>query len=326
MRLAGKIALVTGGSRGVGRGIAVGLGEAGATVYVTGRTSAGAGGSPRPGTVEHAALAVDTAGGRGIPVRCDHADDAQIAALFERIARESGRLDVLVNNVYSGVADIADGVARRFWELDPDAWDRMNHVGLRAHYVAAVHAARLMVPRRTGLIVQVSSFGSISYLFHLAYGVGKAAVDRMTADMAFELKSEGIAVVSLWPGMVRTELTEDLLRDASSGYRKVFDAYGESPLVAGRAVAGLASDPHVLRRTGRVVIAAEAPRRYGVRDERGRRPWSPRSLRTLAKAVLPRSLSGAAVLVPPFRIPLRLVGPVLTQFSAVLRRHGGFRP
>jgi NAD(P)-dependent dehydrogenase (short-subunit alcohol dehydrogenase family) len=324
MKLAGKVALVTGGSRGVGRGVARALGEAGATVYVTGRTSSPAD-DPPPGTVEHVAREVDAAGGRGIPVRCDHGDDRQIAALFERVAGEAGRLDVLVNNVFSGVSDMADTAALRFWEIDPGAWDRMNQVGLRAHYVAAVHAARLMVPRRSGLIVQISSFGAISYLFNTAYGVGKAAIDRLTSDLAFELKGEGVAVISVWPGMVRTELTEQLRLEATPGYRRIFDAYGESPLVAGRAVAGLAADPDVMRRTGRVVIAAELPRRYGVRDEAGRRPWSPRSIRTMARAVLPRSLAGAAVLVPPLRIPLRVVGPILTRFSAVLKAHGGYR-
>lgn len=324
MTLSGKVALVTGGSRGVGRGIALGLGEAGATVYVTGRTTRN-GAEPEAGTIEHAARAVDAAGGRGIPVRCDHADDGEIRALFERIERESGRLDVLVNNVYSGVREIADTVHRRFWETEPELWDRMNLVGLRSHYVASVHAARIMVPRRSGLIVNVSSFGSLSYLFNAAYGVGKAALDRLTADLAAELAGEGVVVVSVWPGFVRTELTSTVFEDAAPGYRRIFEAYAESPIVSGRAIAALAADPALRRRSGRVVIAAEAARRYGLLDESGRRPVSPRSIRRLARAILPERWGRLAALVPPFHAPFWAIGPVLTRFSAVLKSRGGFR-
>ena len=242
--LAGKVALVTGGSRGVGRGIARGLGEAGATVYVTGRTSR-QGPDPGPGTIEHVAREVDELGGRGIPVRCDHNDDAAVAGLFERIESEAGRLDLLVNNVHSGVDLILDTVHQRFWEIDPGCWDRMNGVGLRGHYIASVHGARMMVRRRSGLIVNVSSIGASSYLFNIAYGVGKAALDRMTADMAVELRNEGVTVISLWPGLVRTELTSAQLTDAIPAYRRIFDACSETPLLSGRVLAALAADDRV---------------------------------------------------------------------------------
>jgi dehydrogenase/reductase SDR family member 1 len=316
MALAGKIALVTGGSRGVGRGVARALGEAGATVYLTARTS---------GPLEAAAREVDGLGGRGIPVRCDHAKADEIAALFARIGAESGRLDILVNNVHGGVPDIVEGVDRRFWELDPGVWDRMNDAGLRGHYLASYHAARMMVPRRTGLIVNVSSFGSLSYLFNAAYGIGKAAADRMTRDLALELRPEGVAVVSLWPGLVRTELTEAALKDATPGYRRIFEAYGESPSVAGRAVAGLASDPAILRRSGSVQIAAEVMRRLALVDESGKRPLSPRSYRTFFLALLPGGWHRLAVLAPPGNVPLWLVARVITRFSVILREHGGYR-
>jgi NAD(P)-dependent dehydrogenase (short-subunit alcohol dehydrogenase family) len=230
-----------------------------------------------------------------------------------------------VNNVHSGVGDIAETVQDRFWEIEPEYWDRMNQVGLRSHYVSSVHAARMMTRRRAGLIVNVSSFGSISYLFNIAYGVGKAALDRMTADMAVELKSEGVAVISLWPGFVRTELTASLMKEATPGYRRVLDAYSETPMVAGRAVAALAADPGTMRKTGKVVIAAEIARRYGLREENGRRPWSPRSFRTFFRALLPGRWQRLAVLVPPGNVPLWLVAPMLVRFSEILKEKGGFR-
>ena len=324
MTLAGKVALVTGASRGVGRGIARGLGEAGATVYVTGRTSSH-GAPAEPGTIESVAHEVDALGGRGIPVRCDHGVDDEIASLFARIERDSGPLDVLVNNAHSGLADIALGVGRRFWEVDSDTWDRMNHVGLRGHYVASVHAARTMVARHSGLIVNVSSFGSLAYLFDVAYGVGKAALDRLTADMARELRPEGVAVVSLWPGLVRTELTSSLMEDATPGYRRIFDAYGETPLVSGRAVAALAADSRILRVSGTVQIAAEVAARQGLREENGERLLSPRSIRRLALALLPAKWQRLAALAPTGNVPLFMVAPALTRFSEILRKNGGYR-
>lgn len=324
MKLAGKIALVTGGSRGVGRGIARGLGEAGATVYLTGRTSS-PGPEPEPGTIEHVAAEVDRLGGRGIPVRCDHDDDAEIARLFSRIETESKRLDILVNNVHSGIAGMAETAHRRFWEDGPEIWDRMNRVGLRAHYVASIHGARSMVRQRGGLIVNVSSPGAMGYLFNLAYGVGKAAIDRMTADMAVELRPFGVAVLSLWPGLVKTEFTAEMIEEASSGFRRIFDAYAETPIVSGRAVAALAAEPTILRMSGRVAIASEVARRYGFRNEDGSRPESPFSLRTFARAALPGRARPFASIVPPVRAPMWLVARVLRRFSDVLKEEGGFR-
>jgi NAD(P)-dependent dehydrogenase (short-subunit alcohol dehydrogenase family) len=324
MILAGKVALVTGASRGVGRGIARGLAEAGATVYVTARTTS-KGGPIEPGTIESTAREVDALGGRGIPIACDHSVPAEIEALFARIRRDSGRLDLLVNNAHSGFAELAANAGRRFWEIDPGVWDRMNGAGLSGHYVASVHAARMMVPVRSGLIVNVSSFGSLCYLFDIAYAVGKAALDRLTADMARELKPAGVAAVSLWPGFVWTELTSSLRLTATPGYRRVLDAYGESPLVAGRAVAALAADPSVLRLSGRVQIAAEVAARHGLCEEDGARALSPRSLRRLARALLPARWQPLAKVVPAARLPLFMVAPALSRFADRLKRDGGFR-
>jgi len=181
-----------------------------------------------------------------------------------------------------------------------------------------------MVARHSGLIVNVSSFGSLAYLFDVAYGAGKAALDRLTADMARELRSEGVAVVSLWPGFVRTELTSSLIADATPGYRRIFEAYAESPLVSGRAVTALAADPRILRLTGTVQIAAEVAARHGLREENGDRPLSPRSFRRLAAALLPAGRQRWAGLAPPGRVPLFVVAPVLTRFSEILKDNGGY--
>jgi len=324
MTLSGKVALVTGATRGVGRGIARVLGEAAATVYVTGRTTS-KGGSIEPGTIESVAAEVEASGGRGLPVRCDHADPGEIAALFARIAKESGRLDLLVNNAHSGLADVVEDAGRRFFELDPERFRRMNGVGLEGHYVACVHAARMMVERRSGLIVNVSSFGSVGYLFDVAYGTGKAALDRLTADMARELRPYGVAVVSLWPGFVWTETMLPVRSNATPAYRKTLDAYGESSVVSGHAVAGLAADKRILRRSGRVHVAAEIAARHGFRDASGLRPLSPRSLRRLARALLPEKWQRLAKLTPPINVPFFLVGPALTRFSEALKVSGGYR-
>jgi dehydrogenase/reductase SDR family protein 1 len=257
------IAVVTGASRGVGKGIALGLGEAGATVYVTGRsTGAGA----LPGTIDETAAAVTAAGGRGIAVRCDHADDAQVELLFARVLAEAGRIDLLVNNAFA----IPDGTLRApFWELPIAQWDAMHTVGLRSHYVASVLAARAMVPRRSGMIVNVSSFGAKLYAVNVAYGVGKAGVERLTRDTARELQPHDITVVSLWPGIVKTE------RLLVEHERLGFDPTdGESPQLSGRAVAALAADPRRLEKTGKAQVVAELAREYGFTDLDGRQPPS----------------------------------------------------
>jgi len=194
--LRGTIAVVTGASRGVGKGIALGLGEAGATVYVTGRTiERGA----LPGTVGETADAVTALGGRGIAVRCDHAVDAEVEALFARVLGDEGRVDLLVNNAFA----IPDGkLVAPFWEQPISFWDTMHTVGLRSHYVASVFAARAMVAAKKGLIVNVSSFGAKIYAVNVAYGAAKAGVDRLSRDMGRELAPFGVTAVSLWPGIV----------------------------------------------------------------------------------------------------------------------------
>ncbi|UJR83063.1 SDR family NAD(P)-dependent oxidoreductase [Sandaracinus amylolyticus] len=263
--LRGKICIVTGASRGVGKGIALGLGEAGATVYVTGRSeTAGA----LPGTIGETADAVRALGGVGLAVRCDHAIDEEVEALFARVDAEHGRVDVLVNNAFA----IPEGkLTAPFWELPIAQWDVMHRVGLRSHYVAAWHAAQRMVPARRGLIVNVSSFGAKIQAVNVAYGVGKAGVDRMSRDMGRELAPHGVLAVSIWPGIVKTERL--LLEPERLGFDP---SKGESPQFSGRAVACLAADPRAIEHAGEALVVAELGEHYGFPDLDGSRPRSMR--------------------------------------------------
>jgi NAD(P)-dependent dehydrogenase (short-subunit alcohol dehydrogenase family) len=266
--LSDRVALVTGGSRGVGKGCALELGAAGATVYVTGRTVE-EGAAALPGTVGATAKEVDALGGRGVAVRCDHRDDAQVEAAFARIAAEEGRLDVLVNNAFLIPRELTSG--RPFWELPFSNWDDMIDVGTRSAYVASALAARLMVPRGRGLIANISSSGAAEYAWHVAYGVGKCALDRLTADTAHELRAHGVAVISLWPGLVLTERLQPLV---DQDVPLDFDG-AESQRFTGRAVAALAADPDVIRKTGRAFASRALADEYGFADVDGTLPKGP---------------------------------------------------
>lgn len=246
-----KVALVTGATRGVGKGVALGLAEAGFSVYATGRSIA------------------QTHLGEGIvPVACDSTDDEAIAGVFERIWSERGRLDVLVNSAWGGYERLVeDGQftwAAPFWEQPLWRWDAMVTVGVRGAFVASQHAARLMVPARRGLIVHLSHWAAQKYVGNVLYGVSKAATDKLAADMAHELTPHGVTVVSMYPGLVRTEAV------LAAG---VFDlSNSESPQFIGRAVAALSADAGALRRTGQVVVAAALAREYGFTDVDGQQP------------------------------------------------------
>ena len=265
-KLSGQVAVVTGASRGIGKGIALELGAAGATVYVTGRTLDDRG-AEVPGTIGATAEEVTKLGGHGIPLRCDHKNDAEIQAMIRRVHDEQGRLDILVNNVFTIPSEpIFEG---KFWEHSVGLWDELIHVGCRGHYVASHAAAPIMVTQRSGLIVNISSFAGAAYIFNVIYGVGKAAVDRMAKDMAVELRPFGVACVSLWPGVVRTEY---LVKSHAEGKVPFAIENGESPRFTGRAVVAVATDPKRMEKSGQVLICYELGREYGFTDVDGRQP------------------------------------------------------
>lgn len=274
MDLKGLVAVVTGASRGVGKGIAVELGAAGATVYVTGRSTKP---GRLPGTIGDTADEVTQAGGTGIAVACDHRDDEQIAALFARVADEQSGLDILVNNVFSA-PDMAPTMGHSFWDLPVGVWDQIVGLGTRAHYVAAVHAVPLMPAG--SVIANLSSPGAAVYQNNVAYGVGKAATDKMSSDMAVELKDRGVSVFSIWPGLVRTEFLLAAARTTADG-RKVLDfpdgrmfevGQAETPRFIGRGIVGLATDPTRLDRSGGIETTAGLAVRYGFTDVDGATP------------------------------------------------------
>jgi NAD(P)-dependent dehydrogenase (short-subunit alcohol dehydrogenase family) len=267
------VALVTGASRGAGKGIALALGAAGATVYVTGRSQR-EGDAPLPGTIYATAREIDALGGRGIALPCDHADDAQVAAVFARIRAEHGRLDVLVNNA----TVLHDELIRPapFWEKPLELVNILD-VGLRSAYVASWHAAPLMTQRRDGLIVFTSSFGSSCYMHGAAYGAQKVGVDKFAKDMAVDLKPYNVAAVSIWMGMLKTERTERVVAAHPDQYAD-FSALAESPQFTGRLVDALYRDPRRAERTGLVLVGAELALEYGIADLDGRQPPSHREM------------------------------------------------
>ncbi|XP_028934216.1 LOW QUALITY PROTEIN: dehydrogenase/reductase SDR family member 1 [Ornithorhynchus anatinus] len=263
--LQGHVCVVTGASRGIGRGIALQLCQAGATVYITGRNR---------DTLRDAAKEAQARGGRCVPVVCDSSQEDQVRSLFEQVEREhQGRLDLLVNNAYAGVQSILSNQKKPFWECPASIWDDINNVGLRGHYLCSVYGARLMVPAGRGLIVVISSPGGLRYLFNVPYGVGKAACDRLAADCAQELRSSGVSYVSLWPGLVQTELLKDHMNQAAATFdRRLRENFGsgETPEMSGRCVVALATDPQIGSLSGRVLPSCDLARRYGLRDVDGR--------------------------------------------------------
>ena len=265
--LRGKVALVTGASRGVGRGIAHELGVAGATVYVTGRSMSSASTTEDlGGDVNGTAVLVTQAGGTGIAVRCDHTVDTEVEAVFERIRREQGRLDILVNNVWGGYERFGEeDFSAPFWEQPMWRWGLMFDAGVRAHYVASCLAAPLMIPQERGLIVNISAGDEGKYRGWVMYDTAKEAVDRMAFAMAQELRPHGIAALALYPGLTRTERVE---RFASPEEL----AKSESPRYAGRAVVALATDGEVMERSGGAYKTGELAREYGFTDADGTQP------------------------------------------------------
>ena len=275
--LSGKVAVVTGASRGVGKGVALALAAEGATVYVTGRTVT-TGSYPLPGTVGETAAEIDRRGGKGVAVQVDHARDDQVAALFDRVRQEQGRLDILVNNAFSLPEDLTE--PQPFWKKPLSNWEMVD-VGVRSNFVAAWHAARIMVPRKSGLIVATSGYVGVTYTYGVVFGTCMSAVDRMARDMAVELKPHHVASVSMWLGLTFTERAErNLKRNPAMTSQTVTDPkVGSSVEFPGRVIVALAQDPQIMSRTGGTYIAAELAQEYGVTDIDGRAPPSLRAQR-----------------------------------------------
>mmetsp|Transcript_2219 Transcript_2219/g.4031 ORF Transcript_2219/g.4031 Transcript_2219/m.4031 type:complete len:401 (-) Transcript_2219:71-1273(-) len=339
--LQGKVCVVTGASKGLGKGIAIALGEQGATVYITGRSLE---------RLEPTADEIKKRGGKPVPVQVDHEKQAEIEALFAKIKEEEGKVDILINNCFAAIDGIFGNETRgtKFWERDLSWFDTVNNVGLKAHFLASQLAVPLMLPHSTkskpGLIVHVSSLGGLVYLFDVAYGVGKAALDRMAKDMAVELKEGNIAVVSLWPGgavktekieslvlndpVVKTKQVQDLGQDmfqedgsimsmdkltSSPAFMSSFNT-GESPLFVGRAVSSLArmtNGSSALEYSGQVLFTADLADRFGFKQEDGSAPKSWRSLSRILDEVSP----GLGTLVPrDIKFPPQILDLAATRF------------
>lgn len=265
-----RVVVVTGASRGAGKGIALALAPD-STVYVTGRTAVdGSGEDGLPGSVHATAEEIDRRGGRGVPVICDHRDDAQVRQLFARIADEAGRVDILVNNAFALKDKPPDSAG--FWEQGLDQLQVLD-VGLRSHYVTAYYAVPLMLPQKSGLIVTTSAPGGKVYIVGPAYGAAHAGGDKMAHDFAVELKPYGIASVVIWMGLLRTERAlRDLERDP--GTLGAMYENSESPEYTGRLIDALARDPQLMDRTGKVYWGADLGAEYGVTDVDGKAPAS----------------------------------------------------
>lgn len=304
----GQVCVVTGASRGIGRGIALQLCQAGATVYITGR---------HLDTLQVTAQEAQSRGGRCVPVVCDSSQESQVQSLFEQVNEEQGRLDVLVNNAYAGVQAILTNAKKPFWESPASLWDDMNNVGLRGHYLCSVYGARLMVPAGRGLIVVISSAGGLQYLFNVSYGVGKAACDRLAADCAQELRCHGVSYVSLWPGLVQTELLKDHLMKDDNTEDSLFNlvrnrfSSAETTEMSGKCVVALATDPNILSLSGKVLPSCDLARRYGLRDVDGRPVDDYFSLSSVLTRV--SSLGWLASFLPSF---LRVPKWILTLYTS----------
>lgn len=274
------VAVVTGASRGAGRGIAVALGRHGCTVYVTGRSERSDAGR-LPGTIDETADAVTAAGGTGIAVRVDHGVDADVAGLFDRVRQEQGRLDILVNNACALHDQLT--APGNFWEKPLGLVDMLD-VGLRSSYVASHHAAPLMIERPGGLMMFTSASGAAHYSFGPAYGAHKAGMDKLAADMAVDLKPFGIAALSIWMGALLTDRLRMVIASDPVKFAGL-EARTETPEFTGEAIWALYRDPDLMAQSGRTVIGAEVARAHGLADAGGRHPASCRDTHGVAPHV-----------------------------------------
>jgi NAD(P)-dependent dehydrogenase (short-subunit alcohol dehydrogenase family) len=263
------VAVVTGASRGAGRGIAIALGSYGCTVYVTGRSEK-AGDAPLAGTIHETAYAVTAVGGRGIAVRVDHANDKQVKALFEQVQREQGQLDILVNNACLIRDELMHPL--NFWEKPLNVVDMLD-VGLRSSYVASYYAAPMMVAQQKGLVIFTSASGAVHYVFGPAYGAHKAGMDKFAADMAVDFKPFGVAALSIWMGALLTERLKLMIEAEPKKYGKLTEM-AETPEFTGHIIWALYNDPALMDLSGQTAIGAELAVKYGIKDTDGRQPPS----------------------------------------------------
>jgi NAD(P)-dependent dehydrogenase (short-subunit alcohol dehydrogenase family) len=263
------VALVTGASRGAGRGIAIALGSHGCTVYVTGRSEK-VGDASLPGTIHETAQAVTDAGGRGIAVRVDHRDDGQVKAVFEQIGREQGRLDILVNNACA----LHDKLTSpgHFWEKPLEIVDMLD-VGLRSSFVASYYSTPLMIWQRKGLILFTSASGAVHYVFGPVYGAHKSGMDKFAADMAVDLKEFNVAAISIWMGALLTERLKMIIASDPARFGRLEETT-ETPEFTGHVIWAMYNDPELMRMSGKTLIGAELGAQYGIRDRDGRQPTS----------------------------------------------------
>lgn len=316
MSLAGKVCIVTGATRGIGKGIALQLASAGATIYITGRTLKAKGDAQFPGSLEITAQEIEARGGKCIPVQCDHKNDDDVKNLFERVTREQdGQLDILVNNAFSAFEMCMNSIKVPFWEMPLDAYDEMNQVGLRNHYLCSVIAARMMVPRKSGLIINISGHGGLIHTLNVPYGIGKEGCDRMAVDCGLELKQHNVAFVCLWPCAVKTEGTEFVLKNpkflALMAQEVGLDKniiqenykFGESVEYVGKCVVHLAKDKNIMSKSGKIFITGDLGDIYGFLDDNGQKPINIRRINCLLKFA-PRWISWLGTLIPDFvKIP-----------------------
>ncbi|XP_075386921.1 dehydrogenase/reductase SDR family member 1 [Tenrec ecaudatus] len=305
----GQVCVVTGASRGIGRGIALQLCQAGATVYITGR---------HLDTLQATAQEAQSRGGRCVPVVCDSSQESEVRRLFEQVDQEQhGRLDVLVNNAYAGVQAIFHNKDLAFWESPASIWDDINDVGLRGHYLCSVYGARMMVPAGRGLIVVISSIGGLQYFFNVPYGVGKAACDRLATDCAQELRRHGVSYVSLWPGLVQTELLkeyasqEDLAENPLIQQLRPLFSTAETTEMSGKCIVALATDPDILSLSGKVLPSCDLARRYHLQDVDGRPVQDYLSVKTVLTHI--PSLRWLASYLPSF---LRMPKWIMTLYTS----------
>uniref|UniRef100_A0A8R1DXY4 Dehydrogenase/reductase SDR family member 1 n=1 Tax=Caenorhabditis japonica TaxID=281687 RepID=A0A8R1DXY4_CAEJA len=288
MSLSGKVAIVTGASRGCGRGIALQLAEAGCTLFITARKPEESLSSQLKylPTLEDTAEECKKRGAKCYHFYVNHSDMAEVEQFFEKVAQiTDNQLDILVNNAFSAVTKCGSSDKRKFFEKEPEIWDDINNVGLRNQYYCSVFGTRLMSKNgMKGLIVNISSLGGIMYLFNVAYGVGKMAIDRMSSDIAHELRDTDITVISLWPSAVRTELIINMLESSTGSWGKTENQMflnGESIEYCGKAVVAIAADTDRKVWNGSTLISTDMGNYYSYADIDGRVPTNLRSLRGL---------------------------------------------